>query len=618
MDPVKPASSNAIIETLHLKFSQKPWKETMKLVRLCLDKPRMATSTAASDCPLTTCLEKMQRALNAESLSTVMNRLEFLSKQKGLNSYVGPNGTACYITSEMFYIEINLETDGNVKDVKVAHPGKSPLTCADLLQLLRARNYDAFGKILEKLLNLYQIPGSSETKMNIYIALSTLEKDLFSLSALNRLPGMDRVAEILYGKVGYLRPRTGGIPMSLEFWLSPYQILEEQLNPGQMCGMKVFLTMGVSDAKHTFPLAPLLVNPVTGDDGSRNFLPLTEVVCVDLSACFFLKFWRPFPMFLSSIHELQKLTGIPMDKLKPAPLHELIVQHALSEKCKDDLTMNSSFIVSLPDCQKHSYFIDNTSKRSDLTGAIVGQLPFLHPKCVPDMIEILRHQAAYNTLISSCTSANIEHEDSSELLYFEVSQQKFGSFSITFKHPLEENLACVVINVLSSREVGCTLHTVSDDGALNCSNDFLTKVLKRCMSVPVLMRAIFKKLTQQKVDEAMQSSEGTSEQKPKGTYQSKVSDSSGNGLQSAGASNCTEESLSETSRQASFCNSMEENGSVEPLDDSMEENISSASLQLSSDTVEETTSVSLDTSSEDNHPIDDVQASVKNTEILCE
>lgn len=31
---------------------------------------------------------------------------------------------------------------------------------------------------------------------------------------------------------------------------------------------------------------------------------------------------------------------------------------------------------------------------------------------------------------------------SSELLYFEVLQQKANSFSITFQHPVEENLAC--------------------------------------------------------------------------------------------------------------------------------------------------------------------------------
>lgn len=63
------------------------------------------------------------------------------------------------------------------------------------------------------------------------------------------------------------------------------------------------------------------------------------------------------------------------------------------------------FVVqSLPDCPKHCYFINMGSGKADLAGALVGKIPFSHPKCVPGIIEILRHQVAYNSLISSCVS----------------------------------------------------------------------------------------------------------------------------------------------------------------------------------------------------------------------
>lgn len=42
-----------------------------------------------------------------------------------LDSYVSPSGRTFCVTTDTFYIEIRLEDDGAVKDVKVAHPAKS-------------------------------------------------------------------------------------------------------------------------------------------------------------------------------------------------------------------------------------------------------------------------------------------------------------------------------------------------------------------------------------------------------------------------------------------------------------------------------------------------------------
>ncbi|KAJ6662010.1 hypothetical protein lerEdw1_012857 [Lerista edwardsae] len=463
------------MEKLHEKFSQKPWNETMKLVRLCMDKPQQTTSTATSACPITSCLGKIERTLYAKSLSAVVNKLESLCKQNGLNSYVSPSGTTYYITSEKFYIEIHLENDGLVKDVKVAYPTKSPLTCRELLELLRIQNYDAFGKILEELLILYQIPGNSSANIKGHAALHTLEKDLCLLSTLHRTPDMDRVTEILCGTVGYIKPRAGGKPLCIEFYLSPYQILEEQLTGLQLSGMTVFLTIGQANETHTLPLSPLVVDYVSGEDGSPNFkfLPLTEVACVDILASFLLTFRQPFPMFLSS---------------------------------------------------------------------------------------------------------------SSDLLCFELSPQRGSSLSVTFQHPLQDNLACVVIDILSSREVKCTLHTISEEGALDCSNDFLTRVLNRCMSIPILMRAIYKRAAQQK---AAQSMAEAPEQNPNQNKESNT-DPSAVGLPSPGDCATTsvspERSLPETSRQASLRSGTADNASAESSSDGKKENVP---LQLSEDKIKE-------------------------------
>ncbi|KFQ96735.1 Mediator of RNA polymerase II transcription subunit 1, partial [Nipponia nippon] len=510
-------STDALMEQLRLKYQQKPWTETLKLVHFCMDKPlRRPISNAAGD-PLLSCMEKIQRTLNAKSLFSVMNRLESLSKQKGLNVHASPSGTACYITSNMFYIEVQLEKDGNVMDVKLAHLGEAPVVCDDLVQHLRMKNYDAFGKILEDLSNLYQIPGNSEMKAKGYLALQALEKDLYSMSLLDRTQDVNRVTEVLHGKVGHLVPRTGGTPMNIEFYISPYQVLEAELNPGsQVCGTKMVVTVEGTDTLHKLPLSPLLVDSQAGEDSNPAFLPLTDELSMDLPAFFVLKFHQPIPMSSFSIEEIQRLTGIhnlnankknhlvsgiQITGLKLAPLYELIVQSTLKEKCSEDLsTHNSCFFVSLPDCPKHCYFINKGSEKSDLAGALVSKIPFSHPKCVPGVIEILRHQVACNSLISSCVSEKHINEDDSELLYFEVVPHKNTSFSVFFLHPLKENLACVIIDVITSREVQCCLHLNPQDPTLNSSDDFIARAMKRCMSVPVVMRAIFRNAAKVKAD----------------------------------------------------------------------------------------------------------------------
>uniref|UniRef100_A0ACB8FUE4 Uncharacterized protein n=1 Tax=Sphaerodactylus townsendi TaxID=933632 RepID=A0ACB8FUE4_9SAUR len=186
---------------------------------------------------------------------------------------------------------------------------------------------------------------------------------------------------------------------------------------------------------------------------------------------------------------------------------------------------------------------------------MVRRLPFTHPKCVPDMIKVFRHQAAYNTLVSSCISGDTNCE--------------------------------VVIEVLSSEEVRCTLRTISEDCDLNISNDFLTRVLKRCMSIPILMRAIFKKAPKQKPDETVQDLEELSDQTSPEASELAVSEGSGDSLQNEETS-CetwspsTAESLTEASSQASVSGTTEENSpSVESSDDSTEANTSSSSLLTS-------------------------------------
>ncbi|XP_027531665.1 mediator of RNA polymerase II transcription subunit 1-like isoform X7 [Neopelma chrysocephalum] len=416
------------MEQLCLKYQQRPWTETLRLVYFCMDNPLRRPVSHAPDSPLLSCMEKIERTLHAKSMFSVMNALESLSRQKGLNVHVSPSGTACYITSMMFYLEVQLEKDGSLMDVKLAHFGEAPVVCDDLVQLLRMKNYDAFGKILEDLSNMYQIPGNRPLKKTFIQCL---------------------------------------------FWAG-----------SQVCGTKTVVTIEGTDMLHKLPLSPLIVDPQSGEDSNPAFLQLTDELSMDLPALFVLKFHQPVPMSSSSIEDIHRLTGIQISGLKLAPLYELIAWSALKEKCREDLSANEScFFVSLPDCPKHCYFINKGSEKSDLAGALVSKIPFSHPKCVPGVIEILRHQVAYNTLISSCVSDKHINEDDSELLYFEVVPHRNTSFCVFFLHPVKENLACVMIDVITSREVHCHLQLNPQDPALSCSDDFIARAVKRRCSL---------------------------------------------------------------------------------------------------------------------------------------
>ena len=62
------------------------------------------------------------------------------------------------------------------------------------------------------------------------------------------------------------------------------------------------------------------------------------------------------------------------------------------------LSSNFSMFQTLPD-QSHCYFL---SDHDSLQGYMVKKIPFSHPAHVPRILAILRKQAVFNSIISSC------------------------------------------------------------------------------------------------------------------------------------------------------------------------------------------------------------------------
>ncbi|KAG8572547.1 hypothetical protein GDO81_012084 [Engystomops pustulosus] len=504
--PVK-RSSKTLLEKLHLKYSQKSWTETYKLVRYCLDKPAAGTIRGFTEHPILRCTNTLQEAVKAKSLSTLLTRIESISKLKGLESHLGPNGRICYITSEMFYIEVQVKKNGHVAFVKLAHHGESPTVCNELLLLLRSKDFEGFGKSLEGLIHLYNIPGNSDIKAKVYIALRSLEEDISALFNLSRpKTDKDRIITILHGKVGLLSPRSGGTPMNIEYYISPYQILEEKLKPGiRVIGSNVSVTVAGTTNWYHLPVVPLF-QEVCQEGGSIHvFSSFTDESSMALPACFFLRFEHPQPILLSLLQKIQNLTGLPVIFEKEGPMHELLIE--MKHKSLPDLTSGKDvqFVVSLSDCRDHCYVM--TSRRDNensVIGALVSKIPFIHPSHVQTILEVLRHQEAYNTLLSSCISNTINHKDHTDMIHFEVSLQRDFRFCISFQHPNGGNLSSVVVDILSCRKLVCNIYSSASDPPLPCNKEFILKILERCMSIPLTMRTIFKKAQALEVSKDME------------------------------------------------------------------------------------------------------------------
>ncbi|MBN3270836.1 MED1 polymerase, partial [Polyodon spathula] len=318
------------------------------------------------------------------------------------------------------------------------------------------------------------------------------------------------VETILHGSVGLLTKRSGGHLMNLKCYVSPYDIFEEgtgtllnlnDSNVPRSLGLNVSVTIEGTVSLYKLPIAPLVTGSHPVDSkGTPSFSSVTNTNCVDLPACFFLKLERPMPVCLSFIQRLHSCTGIPVFDAPPslAPLYELITQSQLQEEEGGGMlpphAHTMRFYASLPG-QQHCYFLNRDApvhEGRSLQGALLSKIPFRHPAQVPALLDLLRHQAAINTLIGSCVKRTQLREDTPGLLQFEVCPLTDTSFSVSFQHPVNESLVCVVMDVVDSRQVCCKLYKGLSD-ALICTDDFITKVVQRCMSIPVTMRAIRRK-----------------------------------------------------------------------------------------------------------------------------
>lgn len=140
-----------------------------------------------------------------------------------LKFVVEPAGV--FISSDMFYLEIVLESTGAVKDVKIHHEGKmEQQSCIELVNCLSRGDFTDFTAQLDGFASIYQLNAEKKVKCKAFTALESLETDLNTLSQLQMF--MKEPFNLIHkSPVGILEMRKGGHPMKLTYFISPYDLL---------------------------------------------------------------------------------------------------------------------------------------------------------------------------------------------------------------------------------------------------------------------------------------------------------------------------------------------------------------------------------------------------------
>ena len=517
---------SSIMEKIRAKASTyKPWPELVKLAKTTLvDKRNLHLIRDPSDRPqLEKCLDTIQKSIKVKGLRSMIDRLETITRQlshHNLKFTSGPTGRDCFISSDMFYVEVVLDpSSGFVSDVKVAHQGE-PISCSELTQVLRDGDFASFTQHLEGLSSIYQLNADSKTKSKGYLALHSLETDLTILAQLQATTATDASNMIHKTPVGVLEGRKGGHPLKLTFFVSPYDLIDRKTKSSiplstetvmkNKLGYSATVSIESSNRNHKLQTTSLISISKSNEGKSLpQFAASSNLNSSSLPACFMLKLQKPLPASLEIMKKISGVTGIDLlnsqesnASLEPTTcLMSLIAKGILCEKDKKKLeTINSTtdinFYVKLPD-QQHSYFVhqlvrSSPDSSSHLSAQPLTSIPFTHPTHVPQILVFLRQQVLFNVIMGSCIRKLSSFQTNDPTFTFEVTASSMTNISVSFEHPVEESLASLEIDLKDVTSVKCKLYPASSFSSL-CPDDFVSRILQRCLSIPVTLRMVIVK-----------------------------------------------------------------------------------------------------------------------------
>ncbi|XP_069015787.1 mediator of RNA polymerase II transcription subunit 1-like [Embiotoca jacksoni] len=468
------------------------WNDTFQLVRRCMEKSRDESKPCE---PMIRCLKRLQEVFSASRMNPMRSRLEIIAKQHGMGFHISE--ATCYLTADLFYLEVQLLPSGTVEEVKVASHGKSPVPSESFLQLLRLKKLADFSTKLGSLFAQYNIPGDNEIKLKLLASLQHLGKNLRKISNLPRTPKHcdPKMEMINNGWVGYLIAGKEDCPLTVQFFTHPGDEKKTSDSHEEAVVHAAQVTVGVSDVPRQLQMACVVPKPPQLDPCSYPvFTPPSEM----LPACFLLQLQPAITMMSSFVKKLGHITAVtvPDVDLQWAPLPKLLMRGSLGANNRWGTLdqQETTFQLPLPSGVMHSYIFPGAAwSAAAHKGATVGSVPFTHPAHVPALLELLRQQCTINTLLGSCFAPQQGARPGSGCdVHFEVLPESDTSFSVTFQRPDANSLAVLQVSVLHPHRITCRLFGA---GTFESSlNEYLSTVMMRCLSVPVTMGTLYSRL----------------------------------------------------------------------------------------------------------------------------
>ncbi|XP_045477281.1 mediator of RNA polymerase II transcription subunit 1 isoform X2 [Harmonia axyridis] len=488
-----------LMEKLRSKAAQyKTLPEISKSVRMTMLDKRYAVDSVEKS-QHQKCLDTLQYSMKVTSLQSMVERLESLTRQLGLKFVVGPSDVQLFISSDMFYLEILLDTSGIVQDVKVHHEGKNEQqSCAELVSCLSRGDFQDFTAQLEGFASIYQLNAEKKVKSKAFTALQSLESDLSTLAQLQSF--MKEPFNLIYkSPVGILEKRKGGHPMKLTYFISPYDLInisKGELEPisvelisSKNLGYSVSVCMEGSVAHKLQTTTLITVSRTMNGKSTPSFAPLSGQNSSVIPATFVLKLNKPLPMCVALARQLQVVTELEwLDFSNRRPLLDLIVCQSSNGKMRSE--NNRGLFVNLPD-QNHCYFMTDNK---NVEGILVNSIPFTHPTKVAQILVLLRQQALFNTLISSCVRPK-SHQTFENVFMLEITALSWTHISISLEHPTEESMATAEMDLSDISRLTCKIHTPGTPPpptAPDTASELVSQVLNKSFSIPVMIRAIIK------------------------------------------------------------------------------------------------------------------------------
>lgn len=431
------------------------------------------------------------------------------------------NGRDVFINSDMFYVEVRMEADGTVSEVKVAHTG-DPESCPELTRILREGDYDEFLCHLQGLCDLYQLSHDTFQKPKFLAALKAVETDI-NMMAMLFGPELSSTDAIMRCPVGFVTARQGGRRMRLAYFASPYELLDvnkpghdrqftKEDPPPRDFGYQVFVSLEQSQ-KATLPISPLMLEPVRynmlGWDSSIKYQVLNDNNSEEFNASFVLELCKPLPAAVEVVQKIYEAVCKPgnFSHSSRVPIDSLVIREHLKEKNVLHEETGNTFYASLPQ-HFHTYHVTESQSTPDELvqssgmGLLLYRIAFTHPSHIPKVLELLRRQAMFNTLLRSALRSHKPPKKKAdcEEYRFELRASDPFTLTVTFEHPCTTSMASIDFQVTPDHTVKATLNTVPGK-PLFCSNDYISRVIQRCLSIPAAMRCIIRKAQSVKLDE---------------------------------------------------------------------------------------------------------------------